>query len=167
MRANQRPRNGDELGHRTRRDDRYGLNRHEWTRVAAVYTPDARVRPDGWHEEVDVATWHKAFGLIVTSFPDLALTAEHVAVGHAAVIMEVMLIGTNRGPFYLGDMDRLVLNTDAECLPPTGRMVNITGTVVLQTAGDLVTSERHYWRLLDTLTQLGLVEPKPLADGPK
>ncbi len=140
-----------------------GLNRHEWARVAASYTPDARIRPDGWHEEVDVPTWHAAFGLIVTSFPDLAMTAEHVAVGDAAVIVEIRLTGTNRGPFYLGDMDRLVLNTDAECLPPTGRTVDITGTVVLQTAGDLVTSERHYWRLIDTLTQLGLVDAKPAA----
>jgi hypothetical protein len=33
---------------------------------------------------------------------------------------------------------------------------------MLETAGGLVTAERHYWRLLDTLTQLGLVQSTPL-----
>jgi SnoaL-like polyketide cyclase len=139
------------------------LNRREWARVAASYTPGARVRPDGWHEEVDVPTWHAAFARIVTSFPDLVLAAQHVAVGDGAVIAELRLTGTNRGPFHLGDLDRLVLGTDAERLPPTGRSVDITGTVVLRTSGDLITSERHYWRLLDTLTQLGLVDADLLA----
>lgn len=139
-----------------------GLNRRDLRGVAASYGDGARVHPDGWREAVDLPTWHAAFGMLLTSFPDLALTAEHVAAGSNAVILEVRLTGTNTGPFHLGDLDRLVLRTDAERLPPTGRAVDITGAVVLETAGGLVIAERHYWRLLDSLTQLGLVEDEVL-----
>jgi hypothetical protein len=38
--------------------------------------------------------------------------------------------------------------------------MDITGTVVFQIAGELVTAERHYWKTADTLVQLGLVETK-------
>ncbi len=135
-----------------------GLNRHDLRGVAALYADGAQVHPDGWHEAVDVPTWHAAFELILASFPDLSLTPEHIAAASDAVLLEVRLNGTNTGPFHLGDLDRLVLRTDAERLPPTGRAVDITGAVVLETADGLVTAERHYWRLLDTLAQLGLVE---------
>jgi hypothetical protein len=140
-----------------------GLNGRDLPRAATAYADDARVHPDGWHGAVDVPTWHAAFEQILTSFPDLELTTEHVAVGSDAVILELRLTGTNSGPFHLGDLDRLVLGTDAERLPPTGRSIAITGTVVLEIAGGLVTAERHYWRLLDTLTQLGLVEREVLV----
>ncbi|HET9421582.1 MAG TPA: nuclear transport factor 2 family protein, partial [Nocardioides sp.] len=83
-----------------------GLNRRDLPSVAASYADGARVHPDGWHEDVDVATWLDAFRMILTSFPDLALTAEHVAVGSDAVILEARLTGTNSGPFHLGDLDR-------------------------------------------------------------
>lgn len=139
-----------------------GYNRRDLRHVASSYTPDARVRPDGWHEAVDVPTWLAAFELMLTSFPDLTLIAEHVAVGPHAVMLEARLTGTNTGPFYLGDLDRLVLGTGAECLPPTGRRIDVSGSVLLETAGGLVAAERHYWRLLDTLTQLGLVGSPPL-----
>jgi hypothetical protein len=139
-----------------------GYNQRDLQLVASSYTPEARVLPDGWFEPVDVPTWLSAFEMILTSFPDLNLSAEQVAVGDDLVIMETRLTGTNSGPFHLGDLDRLVLGTDAEVLPSTGRVIDITGTVVLRTAGDLVTGERHYWRLLDTLVQLGLVETWPL-----
>ena len=138
------------------------LNRRDLDRAASSYTSDARVLPDGWHEAVDVATWLDAFRLMLTSFPDLTLAPEQIAVGDDVVILELRLTGTNSGPFHLGDLDRLVLGTDAERLPPTGGALDITGTVVLQTTGGLVAAERHYWRLLDTLTQLGLVESRAL-----
>jgi len=140
-----------------------GYNRRDLRRVAASYTPRARLHPDGWDEVVDLPTWLSAFEMVLTSFPDLTFTTEHVAVGDDLVIMELRLTGTNSGPFHLGDVDRLVLGTDAERLPPTGRAIDISGIVVLETAGDLVATERHYWKLLDTLRQLGLIENEPLA----
>jgi hypothetical protein len=135
-----------------------GYNRRDLGRVASWYTPDARIHPAGWDEAVDVPTWLAAFRMMLTSFPDLKVSPEHVATAKDLVILEARLTGTNSGPFHLGDLDRLVLGTDAERLPPTGRAIDITGTVVFQTAGDLVATERHYWKTVDSLTQLGLVE---------
>jgi len=135
-----------------------GFNRRDLRRLTSSYTPHARVHLAGWHEAVDVATWLSAFQMMLESFPDLTLTPEHVASGDDVAIVEARLTGTNLGPFHLGDIDRVVLGTDAERFPPTGRAIDITGTVVFQTIGDLVLSERHYWPLVDTLAQLGLVD---------
>jgi hypothetical protein len=133
-------------------------NHHDLHRAASLYTADARVHPAGWDEDVDVPTWHAAFEMVLTSFPDLTITAERVASGEGAVIIEARLTGTNSGPLHLGDLDRLILATDADRLPPTGRVMDISGTVVFQVAGERVTAERHYWKTADTLVQLGLVE---------
>jgi SnoaL-like polyketide cyclase len=138
-----------------------GYNRRDLQSVVSSYTPYARVYPDGWDEALDVPSWLAAFEMILTSFPDLAFTTEHIATGRDLVVMELRLTGINTGPFHLGDTDRLVLGTDAERLPPTGRAIDISGVVVLETAGALVATERHYWKLLDTLRQLGLVESRP------
>jgi hypothetical protein len=53
----------------------------------------------------------------------------------------------------------VVLGTQAETLPATGRAIDICGVVVLEIADGRVTAERHYWPLVDTLVQLGLVGP--------
>lgn len=71
--------------------------------------------------------------------------------------LEARLTGSNTGPFILGDTDRLVLGTRAEKLAATGRVMDIIGVVVVETDGSRVTAERHYWPLVDTLKQLGLV----------
>jgi hypothetical protein len=72
-------------------------------------------------------------------------------------ILEARLTGTNTGPVYLGETDRLILGTTAEALPATGRAMDIAGTVVLELDGGQVTAERHYWPAIDMLVQLGLV----------
>lgn len=137
-----------------------GYNQRGMRRVASLYTSDARVHPAGWDDDVDVPTWHAAFEMVLTSFPDITITTEHVAPGEGVVIIEARLTGTNSGPLHLGDLDRLILATDADRLPPTGRAMDITGTVVFQIAGERVAAERHYWKTADTLVQLGLVETK-------
>jgi hypothetical protein len=137
-----------------------GYNQRKMHRVASMYTSDARVHPAGWDDDVDIPTWHAAFEMVLTSFPDLAISPEKVVSGEGVVIIEARLTGTNSGPLHLGDLDRLILDTDADLLPPTGRAMDITGTVVFQIAGELVTAERHYWKTADTLVQLGLVETK-------
>ena len=72
------------------------------------------------------------------------------------------MTGTNTGPFVLGEIDRLILGTQAETLPATGRAMDITGTVVLEVADDRVTAERHYWPFAQVFVQLGLVgSPRP------
>jgi hypothetical protein len=135
-------------------------NQRELHRAASLYAPDARVHPAGWDDDVDVPTWHAAFEMVLTSFPELTITPEHVASGEGVVIIEARLTGSNSGPLHLGDLDRLILATDVDRLPPTGRAMDIIGTVVFQVAGNRVAAERHYWKTADTLVQLGLVEIK-------
>jgi hypothetical protein len=116
------------------------------------------VHPDGWPEAVDAGTWLAAFGLVLQSFPDLLIHARNLATNDRVAILETWLSGTNTGPLHLGDADRLVLG--AEQLPATGRAMKITGVVVLEIVDDLVTSERHYWPVVDSLVQLGLVSTR-------
>ena len=66
------------------------------------------------------------------------------------------MTGTNTGPLILSDADRLVLGTQAETLPATGRAMDITGAVVFEVADGQVTAERHYWPEVTPLVQLGL-----------
>ena len=131
--------------------------------VASRYAAGATVHPAGWPEAVDAANWIAAFGMMLESFPDLTIRPRHVASGRGVAVLEARLTGTNRGPFHLGAVDRLVLGTDADRLPPTGRTMDIAGTVVFELTDDHVARERHYWPLVDTLVQLGLVSSQPLA----
>jgi hypothetical protein len=132
-------------------------NRHDTEALAACYAPDARVHHAGWPEAVDAGTWLAAFGLMLQTFPDLHIHPRNLAAGDRVALLEARLTGTNTGPFILGDADRLVLGTQAQTLPVTGRAIDITGVVVLEVAGGRVTAERHYWPLVDALVQLGLI----------
>jgi hypothetical protein len=125
------------------------------------YASGATVHPAGWPEAVNVPSWIAAFEMMLESFPDLTIRPRHVASGLGVAVLEARLTGTNRGPFHLGEVDRLVLGTESEQLPPTGRAVDILGTVVLELTDGRVAAERHYWPLVDTLVQLGLVETQP------
>jgi ketosteroid isomerase-like protein len=132
-------------------------NRHDTEALAPCYAPDARVHPAGRPEAVDAGTWLAAVGLVLQSFPDLQLHPRNLAADDRSAVLEARLTGTNTGPFTLGETDRLVLGTQAETLPATGRAMDITGAVVLEVADGQVTAERHYWPLVDTLVQLGFV----------
>ena len=137
------------------------FNRRDTEAHAARYAPGARVHLAGWPEEVDAGTWLAVFGVMLQTFPDLLLHPRNLAADDRVALLEARLTGTNTGPFGLSDTDRLVLGTQAQTLPATGRAIDITGTVVLEVAGGRVTAERHYWPLVDTLVQLGLVGPRP------
>ena len=132
-------------------------NRHDTEALAPCYTPHARVHPAGRPEAVDAKTWLAAVGLVLQSFPDLQPHPRNLAADDRVALLEARLTGTNTGPFTLGETDRLVLGTQAETLPATGRAMDITGAVVLEVADGQVTAERHYWPLVDTLVQLGCV----------
>jgi ketosteroid isomerase-like protein len=93
----------------------------------------------------------------LTTFPDFRLHPRNLAADDRVALLEARMTGTNTGPFPLGETDRLVLGTQAETLPATGRAMDITGAVVLEVADGQVTAERHYWPLVDTLVQLGFV----------
>jgi hypothetical protein len=81
----------------------------------------------------------------------------NLAADDRVALLEARMTGTNTGPFHLSETERLLLGTQAETLPATGRATDITGVVVLEVAGDRVTAERHYWPLVDSLMQLGLI----------
>jgi ketosteroid isomerase-like protein len=131
-------------------------NRHDLDDLGACYAPGARINL-GWPEDVDPAGWLAGFGQFLTSFPDLKVHPRNLAASGRVAILEARLTGTNTGPFTLRETDRLVLGTQAETLPATGRAIDITGAVVLEVADGQVTAERHYWPLVDTLVQLGFV----------
>ena len=80
-------------------------------------------------------------------------------------LLETRLTGINTGPYQLSETERLLLGTQAETLPATGRATDITGVVVVEVAGGRVTAERHYWPLVDSLMQLGLIGPPGHAVG--
>jgi ketosteroid isomerase-like protein len=136
-------------------------NRHDADALAACYAPDARINAAGWPDDVDAATWLAAFGAILTSFPDLQIRPRNLAADDRVALLEARLTGTNTGPFTLGETDRLLLGTQAEMLPATGRAIDLCGVVVLEVADGQVTAERHYWPLVDTLVQLGLIGSLP------
>jgi SnoaL-like domain len=135
------------------------FNRHDPEALAACYAPDARVHPAGWPQAVDTGTWLAAGPAILTAFPDLRLHPRNLAADGRVALLEARMTGTNTGPFTLSETERLLLGTQAETLPATGRATDITGVVVLEVAGGRVTAERHYWPLVDGLVQLGLIGP--------
>ncbi len=127
--------------------------------LTSCYAPGASVHMDGWDQPVDIATWAVAMDALRESFPDLTFRRGPATVGDGVVMAEIRLTGTNTGPLTLGTADRVVLQTDADRLPPTGRVMDILGVVVLETAEQQVTAERHYWPAVEPLVQLGLVTP--------
>jgi hypothetical protein len=135
------------------------FNRHDPETLAACYAPDARVHPAGWPQAVDTGTWLAAVPVIFTTFPDLRLYPRNLAADDRVALLEARMTGTNTGPFPLSETERLLLGTQAETLPATGRATDITGVVVLEVADGRVTAERHYWPLVDGLMQLGLIGP--------
>ena len=70
---------------------------------------------------------------------------------------EVRMTGTNTAPLHLGEIDRLLLRTDAAELPATYRSIDLRWVVVLELSDGLVATERHHWPYVDTLLQLGLL----------
>lgn len=125
--------------------------------LAACYMDGATVFMDGWDQPIDVPSWIPVFDALRESFPDLTLVRGQVTTGDSTVVAEVRMKGTNTGPLNLGMADRLILNTDADRLPPTGRSMEIVGLVVIEHADQKVTAERQYWPTVGWLTQLGLV----------
>jgi hypothetical protein len=55
------------------------------------------------------------------SFANLKVHPRNLAGDDRMALLEARLTGTNTGPFILGETDRLVLGTQAETLPATGR----------------------------------------------
>ena len=141
------------------------FNRHDPEALAACYAPDARVHRAGWPQAVDAGTWLAAVPVSLTTFPEFRLDPCNLAADDRVALLEARMTGTNTGPFPLSETERLLLGTQAETLPATGRATDITGVVVLEVAGGPGTAERHYRPLGDSLVQLGLIGPPGPAVG--
>jgi hypothetical protein len=59
----------------------------------------------------------------LTTFPDLRLHPRNLAADDRVALLEARMTGTNTGPFPLSETERLLLGTQAETLPATGRAV--------------------------------------------
>jgi hypothetical protein len=132
-------------------------NRRDTERLAAHYQPEATVHLAEWPEPISAAAWIGAATQLVESFPDLTFTRGRIATADSLMMFEVQIAGTNDGPLHLNDIDRLILQTEAKRLLPTGRTMSIDGVVVLEIAAGLITVERHFLHLAETHYQLGLV----------
>ncbi len=139
-------------------------NAHDYQSLLAAYAFGANVHFACWQEPVDAGTWVAAQASIRESFPDIRFRTGAVATGPGVAVVELTMAATNTGVLYLGDDDRIVLRTDAQSLPATGRRMMIGGVVVLEVSGGLVTAERHFWPTVQSLVQLRLVRPRYPAD---
>jgi SnoaL-like domain len=128
--------------------------------LLALYARGATVRFAGWPEPVPAESWVAAQAAIRESFPDLHFEIGALGTGPGVAFVELTMAGTNSGVLHLGNEDRTVLRTDAQSLPATGRRMSIDGVVVLAVSDGLVTAERHLWPSVQSLVQLGLVQPR-------
>lgn len=138
------------------------INSHDLAAIGRCYRPGASVRQADWPEPMAVSNWVHAFSMLYESFPDLRVDVLCAAHTDREVLAEITVMGTSSGPLHLDTVDRLLLGTDAEQLPPTGRALRMTGVVVLATADGLITAERQYWPSVEPLRQLGLL-PAPAS----
>jgi hypothetical protein len=132
-------------------------NQRDTEALATCYAAGATFSMDAWQTPADLATWSGALDALRESFPDLVLRRERVTSGEGVVVAEVRMAGTNTGPLNLGTVDRLVLHTDTHQLPPTGRVMDVVGLVLMEHDDGEVVAERHHWPEVDILVQLGLV----------
>jgi hypothetical protein len=128
--------------------------------LLSMYARGAIVHFAGWPEPVDAESWVTAQTGIRESFPDIRFEIRTVSTGPGLAVAELAMAGTNSGVLHLGNEDRIVLRTDAQSLPATGGRISIDGVVVLEVSNGLVTAERHYWPTVQSLVQLGLVQPR-------
>lgn len=141
----------DLLDAHNRRDDQF---------LAGQYTADASVHLCEAQQPVSAAAWLAVRRGMAESFGDLAFSAGAVAVTAGTVFFEITITGTNDGPLFLNDADRMLLRCDDQALPPTGRAMHIDGVIVLELTAARIDTERHYLNLAAVHEQLLLAAPE-------
>jgi ketosteroid isomerase-like protein len=126
-------------------------NRHDLDGIRALYAPDATINDTNVDEAL--ATHERFF----TFLPDAKVDLRAAAAEDAVLIAEMTLHGTNTGPLPLRPVDRAILDTTAEVLPPTGRTVAIPVVIVIEVDGGRIVTERQHLDSLTLLGQLGLL----------
>ena len=105
---------------------------HDVDLLMACYEPGAVVHPHGPDSPVPVAAWRDALPTFVGSFPDLGLQLEGTVAEGDRAVAEVRMTGTNTAALHLGEIDRLLLRTEATELPATYRSIDLRWVVVLE-----------------------------------
>lgn len=142
-------------------------NDHDLDRLAELYDPSARIKFAGVDSDIGLEAWWASLDGLFTILPDFTLWPLTVLADEQAAMIEMNLTGTNSGEIPLSDDDRESLGIDVDRLPPTGRLVEVTGVVVLRTRHGRVSRETHHWPRFWLNESLGLVtvEARP-SRGP-
>ena len=117
---------------------------------AAMAVLEELVAPDYvWHGALppgispDLAGWRQGRIAFLTAFPDLHVVVEDLIAEGDKVVARLTMRGTHQGDFM--------------ALPPTGKVVTVTGIVILRFAG---AKEVEHWSSVDNLgwlQQLGAI----------
>lgn len=132
-------------------------NEHDFDLLAEIHDPTARIEFAGVAGDVGIEAWFASMESLFTILPDFTLRPLTVLADDQAAMIEMKLTGTNSGEIPLSDGDQRSLGVDVDRLPPTGRLVEVTGVVVLRTADGRVTRETHHWPRFWLDEGLGLV----------
>jgi hypothetical protein len=132
-------------------------NDHNLDLLAELHDPSARVQFAGVDGDLGLDAWLASLESVLSMLPDFTLWPLTVLADPDAAMIEMNLTGTNSGWIPLSADDQRSLGVDVDRLPPTGRLVKVTGVVVLRTADGRVTRETHHWPRFWLDEGLGLV----------
>lgn len=138
-------------------------NDHDLDRLAELHDPSARIKFAGVDGDIGLEGWWSSLDAVFTMLPDFTLWPLTVLADDQAAMIEMNLTGTNTGEIPLTPDDQKSLGLDVDRLPPTGRLIEVAGVVVLRTTDGLVTRETHHWprHWLDEGLGLVTVEARP------
>jgi ketosteroid isomerase-like protein len=134
------------------------FDRHDPDGIAALYAPGATIRCPDAADDVDAVAVGAAYARWFTVTPDARIQVRSAVADDQLGVAEVVITGTNTGPLQLTDVDRAVLGTDMEALPPTGRAVAVPAVFAINIADGRIAAERQYFSPLALPLQLGLLE---------
>jgi hypothetical protein len=132
-------------------------NDHDLPRLAELHDPSARIKFAGVDGDIGLDAWWSSLEAVFAMLPDFTLKPLTVLADDEAAMIEMDLTGTNSGEIPLSETDQKSLGVDVDRLPPTGRVVEVTGVVVLRIAGGRVSGETHHWPRFWLDEGLGLV----------
>ena len=110
-------------------------------------------------DDVDATTVRAAYLRWFTVLPDARVRVRSGVADDRRAVAEVVITGTNTGPIPLTDLDRAVLGTTLEVLPPTGRTIAVPVALAITIVDGLIATECQYVSPLALPLQLGLLPP--------
>jgi predicted ester cyclase len=135
------------------------FDRHDPDGIVELYAPGATTRMPDTADDVDATGVRAAYTRWFTAIPDARIDVQSGVADGRRAVAEVIIKGTNTGPVPLTDLDRAVLGTAMEALPPTGLTVAIPVALAINIADGRIGAEHQYFSPLALLLQLGLLTP--------